>query len=69
MIQNIYKSWITSAVGIFLLSLGGGYVLYNPTPDYIILSMLLAGGIALLFFPDDLITQLKSFLSKKSKQL
>jgi cbb3-type cytochrome oxidase subunit 3 len=69
MIQNIYKSWGTSVVGIFFLSLGGGYLLLNPTPDYIVLSILLIGGVALLFFPDDIITQLKSFLSKKSTTL
>jgi hypothetical protein len=38
---------------------------HNATPDYIVLSILLIGGVALLLCPDD-ITQLKSFLSKKT---
>jgi hypothetical protein len=39
--KNIYKSWQTSLIGIFLLSLGGGYLFHNATPDYIVLSILL----------------------------
>jgi hypothetical protein len=50
--KNIYKSWQTSLIGIFLLSLGGGYLFHNATPDYIVLSILL-GGVALLLCPDD----------------
>jgi hypothetical protein len=44
--KNIYKSWQTSLIGIFLLSLGGGYLFHNATPDYIVLSILLIGGVA-----------------------
>jgi hypothetical protein len=61
--ENIYKSWQTSLIGIFLLSLGGGYLFHNATPDYIVLSILLIGGVAFAF-SDDIIKQLKSFLSK-----
>ena len=67
--KNIYKSWKTTIIGIFLLILGAGYLFYNITPDYIILSILLSGGVSLLFFPDDIITQLKSFISKKSNEV
>jgi hypothetical protein len=62
--KNIYKSWQTSLIGIFLLSLGGGYLFHNATPDYIVYQYFLLEVLLLLFFPDDIITQLKSFLSK-----
>jgi hypothetical protein len=60
--KNIYKSWQTSLIGIFLLSLGGGYLFHNATPDYIVLYFLLR--CCFTFMSDDIITQLKSFLSK-----
>ena len=67
--KNIYKSWKTSLVGILLFIAAGGYLFYINPVDYIILGILLTSGIALMFFPDDFITQLKSFLTKKSNDV
>jgi hypothetical protein len=60
--EKIYKSWQTSLIGIFLLSLGGGYLFHNATPDYIVYQYFLLEVFAIL--SDDIIKQLKSFLSK-----
>jgi hypothetical protein len=61
--ENIYKSWQTSLIGIFLLSLGGGYLFHNATPDYSFINTSY-WRCCFTFCPDDIITQLKSFLSK-----
>lgn len=59
------KNWKTSLVGIIVLLSGLGYIFYNATPDYIILSILLTIGIALLFCPDDIIKRLKNLIATK----
>jgi ABC-type sulfate transport system permease component len=47
--KNI-QSWQTSLIGIFLLSLGGGYLFHNATPDYIVYQYFLLGVAFALFF-------------------
>ena len=69
MIKNIYKSWETSLIGVILFTLGGTYLFKSASPDYIILSILLIGGVAFLLFPNDIVKQLKSFITKKSNTL
>ena len=64
---NVTVGWKTTILGILLFLCGIGYVFYNTTPDYVILSILLISGIALLFFPDDIITRLKDVV--KTKQI
>ena len=68
MVRNIYKGWKTTIMGILLFLAGLAYVFLNATPDYVILSILLVSGVAMLFFPDNLIEQLKEFVKTKSKQ-
>jgi hypothetical protein len=63
--KNIYKSWKTTLLGIVLIGCGLAYVFINPTPDYIIMSLLIASGIGLVFSPDSVI----EMLNKKSKEL
>jgi hypothetical protein len=62
LLWNIYKSWQTSLIGIFL-SLGGGYLFHNATPDYIVYQYFLL-GVALLFFPDDILHNWNLFFLK-----
>lgn len=61
------KNWKTSLIGIVILLSGLGYVFYNVSPDYIIMSILLTIGIALLFCPDDILKRLKNLI--KTKQI
>lgn len=61
------KNWKSSLIGIIILLSGLGYVFYVTTPDYIIMSILIAIGIALLFCPDDIIKRLKDLI--KTKQI
>lgn len=68
-IKNIYKGWKTTIIGIMLFFTGLAYVIVNPTPDYIVLSILLASGVAMLFFPDNLMEQLKNLIKTKSTEL
>jgi hypothetical protein len=63
--KNIYKSWKTTLLGIILIGCGLAYVFINATPDYIIMSLLIASGIGLVFSPDSVI----EMLNKKSKEL
>jgi hypothetical protein len=49
--KNI-QSWQTSLIGIFLLSLGGGYLFHNATPDYIVYQYFLL-GVAFTFILSD----------------
>jgi hypothetical protein len=65
--NNITTGWKTTILGIILFLCGIGYVFYNTAPDYIIMSILLISGIAMLFFPDDIITRLKDIV--KTKQI
>jgi hypothetical protein len=50
-------------IGIFLLSLGGGYLFHNATPDYIFYQYFLFEVLLLLLCPDDNYT---IFLSKSN---
>lgn len=69
MIKNIYKGWKSTILGLLLFACGLGYVFYNATPDYIIMSILLASGVILIFAPDFLINKLESLIDKKSKEV
>jgi hypothetical protein len=69
MIKNIYKGWKSTILGIALFICGLGYVFYNATPDYVIMSILLASGVILIFAPDFLIERLQDLISKKSKEV
>lgn len=68
-IKNIYKGWKSTVLGITLFVGGLGYVFYNTTPDYIIMSILLASGVILIFAPNFLIQKLQDLVSKKSKEV
>lgn len=65
--KNINEGWRTTTIGIILFLVAIGYILLNPTPDYILVSILLAVGIAMLFFPDNLLANLKNLIKNKSK--
>ena len=69
MIENVYKSWKTTAIGIVLLLASIAYLLINSTPDYIVFSIALGSGIAMLFFSDKFIKQLEEFITNKSKEV
>lgn len=69
MIQNIYKGWKTTVLGIILILSAIGYLFLNATPDYILMSILLLSGVAMLFFPDNFIEQLKNLIKNKSETL
>jgi cell division protein FtsW (lipid II flippase) len=69
MIKNIYKSWKTTLIGIVLLATAIAYILINSSPDYIVFSISLATGIAMLFFSDKFIKQLENFITNKSKEV
>jgi uncharacterized membrane protein HdeD (DUF308 family) len=72
-IKNVYKSWKSTLVGTILFLSGIAYVAFslvnNVSPDYIIMSILLAIGILLIFSPDLLINKLQEFIGKKSKEI
>lgn len=69
MVQKlIISNWKTTVIGIILFLSGIAYVFLNSAPDYIIVSILLVSGIAFLFFPDNILAQLKKFISKKAKE-
>lgn len=65
--KNINEGWRTTTIGIILFLVAIGYILLNATPDYILVSILLAVGIAMLFFPDNLLQNLKNLIKNKSK--
>jgi hypothetical protein len=67
MIRNIYKGWKTTIIGTILIGAALAYIFINATPDYILMSILLASGVAMLFFPDNLLQQLKTLIKSKSK--
>ena len=69
MIENVYKSWKTTAIGIVLLLASIAYLFINSTPDYIVFSIALGSGIAMLFFSDKFIKQLEEFITNKSKEV
>jgi len=69
MIENIYKGWKSTVLGLALFGGGLGYVFYNATPDYVIMSILLASGVCLVFVPDFLINKLQDLIGKKSKEV
>lgn len=66
-VKNIYRGWKTTVLGLVLITAGLAYVFINAAPDYILMSILIASGIALLFFPDNLLAQLKTLIKTKSK--
>lgn len=68
-IKNVYKGWKSTILGLGLFGCGLGYVFYNATPDYVILSILLGSGVLLVFAPDFLINKLQDFFSKKSTEV
>jgi hypothetical protein len=65
MIKNVYKSWKTTVLGLIFIACGLSYVMIKASPDYIIMSILLASGIAMLFFPDDIIKKLRNVINNK----
>lgn len=67
--KNIYKGWKSTVAGVLLFLGGLVYVLYNTSPDYIIMSILLSSGIGLIFSPDVVISKLQELISKKSKEI
>jgi len=69
MIENVYKSWKTTAIGIVLFLASIAYLFINSTPDYIVFSIALGSGIAMLFFSDKFIKQLEEFITNKSKEV
>lgn len=66
--NNIFKSWVTTTIGLILFISGVYYSLTKDSPDYVILSILLISGIAFILFPDDFIKNIKSYLNKKSNE-
>jgi len=72
-IKNIYKGWKSTVIGLLLSLSGIGYVAFSlikgVSPDYVIMSILLAAGILLVFSPDFLINKLQEFIGKKSKEV
>lgn len=68
-IKNIYTGWKSTIIGVLLFLGGLGYVFFNTTPDYVIMSILLASGVLLLFAPDFLINKLEDFVGKKSNEV
>lgn len=69
MVRNVYKGWKTTLMGIILFLAGLAYVFFNDAPDYVLMSILLVSGVAMLFFPDNLIAQLKELVKTKSTKL
>lgn len=65
----IISNWKTTLIGIILFLSGLGYLFINTSPDYIILSILLASGISFLFFPDNILKQLQNLITRKSNEL
>ena len=72
-IKNIYKGWKSTLIGAILFLAGIAYVgfslINNLSPDYVIMSILLAAGILLIFSPDFIINKLQDLVGKKSKEL
>lgn len=72
-IKNIYSGWKSTLIGTILLLAGIAYVgfslINNVSPDYVIMSILLAAGILLIFSPDFIINKLQDLIGKKSKEL
>jgi len=64
----IISSWKTTLIGVILFISGLGYLFINTSPDYIILSILLASGISFIFFPDNILTQLRKLITKKANE-
>lgn len=66
--NNIFKSLITTTIGLILFGAGIYYSLTKDSPDYVILSILLISGVAFMLFPDDFILNLKGYLNKKANE-
>lgn len=67
MTKNIIKGWKTTTIGLILFIVGIAYIFINASPDYILVSILLATAIMFLFAPDDLLEQLKNLTKNKAK--
>ncbi len=67
MTKNIIKGWKTTVLGLILFSVGIAYIFINASPDYILVSILLATAVMFLFAPDDLLKQLKNLTKTKAK--
>lgn len=61
------QDWRTTMLGATCFLSGILYTFYNDKPDYIILSILLGGGVMLIFSPDSLLTSLRRFGRNISK--
>ena len=58
-IKNTYKGWKTTLIGIIFLSIGGGYLYLNTSPDSVISIFLFTmGGIGIIA-PDKLLDKLR----------
>lgn len=66
--NNIFKGVITTTIGLILFGSGIYYSFYKESPDYVIMGILLAPGIAFILFPDDFIKNIKTYLNKKSNE-
>lgn len=54
MINNIYKSWITTVIGILFAFTGIFYSFYKDEPDKYILLIFIISALAFIFMKDDL---------------
>lgn len=66
--NNIFKSFVTTVIGLILFGAGIYYSIIRDTPDYIILGILLMSGVSFILFPDDFIQNIKTYLNKKSNE-
>ena len=64
MTQNIIKGWKTTIIGIVLFIAGITYLLINSSPDYIVLGVVLSGGVGMIFSPDPTIDKILSLITK-----
>ena len=69
MISNIKGSWKTTLIGSILIGFAGVYIegslYFKSDVNYIVMSILLGGGIGLIFSPDTVF----NLLIRKSKEI
>lgn len=58
MIKNIYKSYISTIIGVLFLLGGIAYPFYHVTSDYKIMTVFIIAGVILLFVDDKKIGKL-----------
>lgn len=67
-IKNVTNSIKTTILGLILIIAGLFYTYFKEAPDYVILSIFLVSGISFMFFPDEFLNKLKTFLNKKTNE-